>query len=98
MFNGYRLPPLEGRSLVPVFEGRTRRYDKLFWEHEGNRAVRDGKWKLVARNRGPWELYDMEADRTETNDLAERFPVMVQDLSKSYEAWAKRCNVLPWKK
>jgi len=95
-FGGYNLTPLEGRSLVPVFEGRELSRGPLFWEHEGNRAVRDGKWKLVARHRGPWELYDMVADRTEMHDLAADFPVLVEQMSREYQAWAKRCNVEPW--
>ena len=97
MYQGRRLPPLEGRSFAPVLEGRTRETPTLFWEHEGNRAVRDGKWKLVGRHRRPWELYDMEADRTEMNNLADRFPTVVQNLAEQYAAWAKRSNVLPWR-
>ncbi|MDY0165581.1 MAG: arylsulfatase [Thermoguttaceae bacterium] len=96
MYQGRNLAPLEGRSLAPILQGQTRSEGKLFWEHAGNRAVRDGKWKLVARHRGPWELYDMEADRTETANLAGQHPAVVRDLSESYAAWAKRCNVLPW--
>ncbi len=95
-FGGFNLTPIEGRSLVPAFEGRVLQRGVLCWEHEGNRAVRDGKWKLVARHRGPWELYDTEADRTEMHDLGPRFPVLVEQLSREYEAWAKRCNVEPW--
>jgi arylsulfatase A-like enzyme len=94
----FPLTPLSGESMLPILQGRSRRRGPLFWEHEGNRAVRDGKWKLVARHPDAWELYDMEADRTETNDLAHNFPVMVKDLSQMYEAWAKRCNVEPWKR
>jgi arylsulfatase len=91
------IPPLEGKSLVPLLHGQARTCDKLFWEHAGNRAVRDGKWKLVAQHGGSWELYDMEADRTETTDLAPRFPVVVQNMSEAYAAWAKRVGVLPWR-
>jgi len=96
-YQGRNLLPLEGRSLAPSLRGATLAGTKLFWEHAGNRAVRDGKWKLVAQHRGAWELYDMEADRTETTDLAKQFPIVVQNMSESYAAWAKRCNVLPWR-
>lgn len=95
-FNGNRIIPMEGVSLVPLFEGRPlQRKTPLFWEHEGNRAVRDGKWKLVAKENKPWELYDMEADRTEMNDLAAQHPEIVARLAAAWEAWAARANVLP---
>ncbi len=71
-----------------------------FWEHIGNRAVRQGKWKLVARRpTGPWQLYDMEADRTETNDLSQQHHEKVKELSEQCDAWSKRANVMPqtWK-
>jgi len=71
-FAGKATVPLEGISLRPALAGQPiDRRQPIFWEHEGNRAVRDGKWKLVAKGpRGKWELYDMEADRTEMHDLA----------------------------
>ena len=59
--------------------------------------IRQGKWKLVAKGRnGPWELYDMEADRTETTDLSSREPERVRLMAAKWEAWALRANVLPW--
>ncbi len=94
----YKLTPLSGASLMPIFEGKTRQRAPIFWEHEGNRAVRDGRWKLVSRYPGRWELYDMEADRTELNDLAPSFPAIVKDLSGAYETWAKSANVEQWRK
>ncbi len=95
---GYKLTPIAGESLMPVLQDKTRQRGPIFWEHEGNRAVREGKWKLVSRHPDAWELYDMRADRTEMNNLAEKFPVMVKDLSQTYDAWAKRSNVEPWKR
>ena len=90
---------LEGKSLLPVFLGRTRAgHDALFWEHEGNRAVRQGKWKLVAGHGGGWELYDLEADRTERHDLAGKQPERVKELAALYERWAARVGVVPWEK
>lgn len=97
-YDGHAILPLEGRSLRPVFKGGAREDHPIFWEHEGNRAVRFGKWKLVTRHPGGWELYDMEADRTEMNNLAAEHPDKVAELGALYDAWAKRCNVLPWDK
>jgi arylsulfatase A-like enzyme len=89
-------PKLEGVTLRPAFRGRSlRRAQPIFWEHESNRAIRDGKWKLVAKEKQPWELYDMEADRTETNDLSARHPERVRKLAAQWDAWAARANVLP---
>lgn len=90
------LPP-EGVSLTPAFDDKSIRRDvPLCWEHEENRAVRFGKWKLVAKRGNPWELFDLEADRTETNDLAAAHPEKVSELTGLYESWAKRVGVLPW--
>lgn len=93
---GRTIIPTVGKSFLPLLQGGTQQARPLFWEHEGNRAVREGKWKLVAKHGGKWELYDMVADRTETNNLAARFPVIVKDLSLTYEAWAKQHQVEPW--
>src|SRR5512140_1028140 len=72
-FNGEKITPLEGKSLRPILEGRLRQgHSEIFWEHEGNRAVVQGRWKLVSRHPGQWELYDIQADRTEMNNLAGR--------------------------
>jgi len=97
-YRGERLIPLEGVSLVPAFSGRALgRKQPIFWEHEGNRAVRDGRWKLVAKGAtGPWELYDIGADRTETHDLAAQEPARVRDLAAAWENWARRAQVIPW--
>jgi arylsulfatase len=93
---GEKIQPLEGVSLRPVLTGQIlKRQQPIFWEHEGNRAVRDGKWKLVAKENAAWELYDMEADRTEMNDLAAKFPEKAKELAAMWERWAARANVLP---
>ncbi len=94
---GNRIRPLEGTSLVPVFAGGAIRREALYWEHEGNRAIRIGKWKLVAKGpAGPWELYDMDDDRTETRDLAAGHPERVADMAAKWEAWARRAGAIPW--
>lgn len=87
---------VEGVSLAPAFSGVEVEREAIYWEHEGNRAVREGKWKLVSRHRGGWELYDLVADRTETNDLAADEPDRVARMVAMYDAWADRCGVRPW--
>jgi len=95
-FKGNSITPMEGRSLVPAFDSKPIEREAIYWEHEGNRAVRQGKWKLVSRHPGEWELYDLEADRTELNDLAQKHPAKFAQLKSLYESWAKRCGVRPW--
>jgi arylsulfatase len=96
----HAIQPLEGRSLAPAFGGGTIERDAIYWEHEGNRAIRVGEWKLVAKENEPWELYDIATDRVEAHDLAAAQPERVAELSAKWEQWAARANVLPlgtWK-
>ena len=93
---GKSIQPMEGRSLVPAFAGKTIEREALFWEHEGNAAVRVGDLKLVRMGgKGAWELYDLKADRTELKDLANATPEKVKELAAKWEAWAKRAQVIP---
>jgi len=97
--NGKATIPLEGESFLTALSGRNwSREAPIFWEHEGNRAVRAGNWKLVAERSGPWELYEMNEDRTELNDLVEVNPGKAKELEALYEAWARRCGVVDWKR
>lgn len=86
------IKPLEGKSLVPILEGKTRApHPYLAWEHFDNRAVRQGKWKLVwLKEAQKWELYDMENDRSEVHDLAATHPAKVQELKKLYNDWTAK--------
>ena len=97
-FHSHKIHAMEGESLLPAFKGREIEQSKpIFWEHEGNWAIRDGKWKLVCDGPGgPLELYDMEADRTEMNDLSETHAKKVSELTGKWQAWAERSSVLPW--
>jgi arylsulfatase A-like enzyme len=95
-YKGSKIQPMEGVSLAPVLAGKPLIERPIFWEHEGNRAVRQGHWKLVSKYPGGWELYDMDRDRTEMHDLAPAQPEKVQELKSLYEGWAKRAGVQPW--
>jgi len=105
-FNGRSILPVEGVSLVPsIFHGPFDR-ERLFWEHSGNRAIRIGDWKLVARvqkekiftpaDENAWELYNLENDPTETKNLASEFPGKVKEMIGRWEEEAIRTNAKPW--
>jgi len=95
---GIEIVPLQGVSIAPAFSGRKiNRPNPIFWEHEGNRAIRIGKWKLVAKGaRGAWELYDIDEDRTELNDLSEKQPERAKEMANLWEAWAIEAKAKPW--
>ena len=96
-YKGQLIQPMEGVSLRPALEGRAlARTQPLFWEHEGNRAVRSSNWKLVSTFPDQWELYDMSTDRVERNDRAAARPDIVKRLAAEWEAWAKRASVDSW--
>jgi arylsulfatase len=98
MRDGVKLKPFEGVSLMPLLmsSAQLERDRPLFWEHESNRAIRDGKWKLVSLAGEPsWELYDMNHDRGEMNDLAITYPQIVAEMAGKWYRWADRAQVLP---
>jgi arylsulfatase len=96
-YKGHAIVPMEGVSLRPTFAGQSlNRKQPIFWEHEGNKAVREGKWKLVQRHKQPWELFDMEADRTEQHNLIKDHPEIAAKLEAAYTAWAQRTFVDDW--
>jgi arylsulfatase len=96
-FKSHDILPMEGRSLVPAFDNKPIQREALFWEHEGNAAVRVGDWKLVRMGRkGPWELYDMKTDRTELHDLSTKMPDKAKELADIWDQWAERAHVKPY--
>jgi arylsulfatase A-like enzyme len=105
-YKGNPIIPMEGVSLVPVFKGEPLNRDTLYWEHEANRGIRVKNMKLVARTdilrvftddeRDKWELYDMDEDPTELNNLADEYPEMVSGMRSAWETWAIQKGVLPW--
>ena len=96
-FDGRQITPIEGESFLPIMRGEQwTRQQPIFWEHEGNRAVRVGEWKLVAEHDMAWELYNMHEDRTELNDLVSGDHDRVHNMTRLYEEWAAKCQVVPW--
>lgn len=103
VFNQKSITPLEGESLLPLFEGTssdTVRY--LFWEHEGNVAVRKGKWKLVKSSQGVVDnlneffLYNLQSDRVELMNVADEYPEITSELKQAYNQWASRVGVVDY--
>lgn len=88
--------PLDGRSMLPAWRAQAVDDRPIFVEHTGNAAVRTTRWKLVRAHPGPWELYDMTMDRSETQDLAGEHPSVVAELAERWQEWADRVGVIPW--
>ena len=101
-FNGNRITPMEGTSLKAAFSGKKmQRQQPIFWEHEGNRAMRDNDWKLVSqydykqKKFMEWELYNLKTDRSELNDLSTEKPELKSKMIDQYEQWDSRVGVVP---
>ncbi len=96
-YNGNRVGPVEGKSLLPVFAGdNADRHQTLYWEWSGNRAIRRGNDKLVYdKLTKEWSLYDIAVDRTETVDRTESEPALAEKLKTDWTKWAKETGV--WK-
>ena len=78
---GFPVPPSPGRSFAAALKKDvTVAHDFLWWEHEGNRALRAGDWKIVALAKGDWELYNLAVDRGESANLAAEHPAKVREL------------------
>lgn len=95
--NGKEVLAPEGESFAPLLQGRRwNRQNPIAWEHEGNCAIRQGNLKLVRRFGHPWELYDMESDRTELNDLTAGNGSIQRNLEHEFQDWARRVGVEDW--
>jgi arylsulfatase len=105
-YNGNAIQPMEGKSLVGAFNNKPIERDFIFWEHEGNRALKFGNWKIVSKteknkvftekDQNAWELYDLQTDPSETKDLASQYPQKVKELALVWEKEAIRTKALPW--
>jgi len=105
-YNGHDIQPMEGKSLVGAINNLPIQRDFIFWEHEGNRAIKAGPWKLVSKteknkvftekDQNAWELYNLELDPSETNNLASQYASKVQELALLWEKEAFRTKALPW--
>lgn len=92
--DGHEIVPLAGSSLAKLIRGENMEARPLFFEHEGNRAMRLGKWKIVWTNfTQQWELYDIDSDRSEMHNLAGQFPQLVSRMSRLWDDWADRSFV-----
>jgi arylsulfatase len=94
---GHAIQPLQGESFLDLLVGDDwRREQPIFFEHEGNCAIRKDNFKLVRQYGSDWELYDMDADRTELHDLAGRHAPLQAGLLSEYQDWAEKSGVLDW--
>ena len=101
-FKGNIIHNQEGESLLHSIKNESeKRESVMFWEHEANRAIRSGEWKLVLKASevfpfdGKWELYNLADDRTEMNDLSDTYPERVEEMKTMWEDWAKRIRAYP---
>lgn len=90
-FNDQEIIPMQGMSLWPILQGKTvERSTPLYWQWSKGKAVREGKWKIVAHGvASPWELYNVDEDPTETNNQADMFPQIVEKMDKLFQSWLK---------
>ena len=101
-YKGNPIVPTTGESFLPAAAsasgsmGIWTRSAPIFWEHEGNCAMRDGEWKLVSKFPGDWELYNMIGDRTELSDLAGGDAIRVRRMVAEYQRWAAGSRVEAW--
>jgi len=99
---GHEVPPLMGKSWGPVLAGKAEsprtEQDYIAWEVFGNRAVRQGDWKIrwlfKPMGKGEWELYNIASDPTERKDLAAERPDKLKAMLSLWDSYAKANNVI----
>lgn len=104
-FANHSIQPMEGKSLLSVFENDRMEARHILFEHENNAAIRIGDWKLVGKSvvlenstlKEKWELYNMTEDRSEQNDLSDEYPEKTNEMIKLFEQEAKRTRIFPAK-
>jgi arylsulfatase A-like enzyme len=88
-YNGQKILPYDGKSLLPeILDGKDLDNSRpLFFQWGPDQALMKDNWKIVRYNSGPWELYNMDNDKTETNNLVEQEQEVAKDLIKKHEQW-----------
>lgn len=94
--DGVPVHDLVGESMLSWWRGAEPSDHTLWWEHVGNGALRQGRWKLVRQHGWDWELYDLVADRSEQHDLAGAYPEVVDELVAEWETRARQTGVIPF--
>lgn len=95
-YDGHNLLPIEGINLAPALTGAPPKPRKLFFEHEGNKAIFDGDWKLVSTHGEKWRLHNLRKDPTEKNDLSSTQADRAESMRREWRSWADRVGVLAW--
>ena len=89
-FKGEKVAPMQGQSLLPIFQNKdVVRHKPIFWCFGKGKAIRYKNWRLVSDGNSSWNLYNMDDDKTETNDLSKKHPEIVSKLNEQYEDWFK---------
>lgn len=98
-YNGYDIQPYMGLSMKSIFDtGKLSTKRDLYFEHFNEKALIDSEgWKIVqpAKNNGDWELYNLNSDRSEMHNLADKYPDRVKEMLSRYDKWEKQCKVVP---
>jgi arylsulfatase len=97
-FQGQATTPIQGRSLLPLLQGKQREgHEWLYFQFSNNRAIRRGDWKAVSARGGKWELYNIAEDRTELHDMADSHPQLIQELTHLWHHVAEDIDQAPQK-